>query len=105
MSLTGGQTTKSKHRIGLTDDQMTDFKNKVVEAVREINADGGQTPEQKRELIKNLPTMKDEGFYHFLNTQYKTGPQVAEYIRQFISENRPKHAAGPKGTKKTKVIE
>ena len=96
----GGHITTSGHTIGLTTDQQADFMKKISNAIHDINSDSAFTPEQKAHLIKNLPTMKDLKFYEFLNVQYQSGPALAEYVRQFVSDDRPKHARGPKGTKK-----
>jgi len=99
-SLSGGHTTNSGHRIGLTSDQMTDFAAKRFAAVHDIVTDPSFTPEEKKKLIQDMPSMKDFGFYDFLNVQYQSGPSLAKYITQFVSENRPRNTVGLKGTKK-----
>jgi len=96
----GGHRTESGHRIGMTNDQMTAFMDLRVKAIRDILTDSAFTPEQKSQLVKEMPSMEDAGFYQFLNTQFRTGPDLAEYIRQFVSSDRPRHGPGPKGTKK-----
>ena len=89
--LTGGTKTDSGHKINMTDDQMTQFMQLRAAAVRDIMTDSAFTGAQKHELIKQMPSMKDFGFYEFLNTQYQSGPVLAEYIKQLVSKNRPRN--------------
>jgi len=84
----------------MTNDQMTAYGELRAKAVRDILTEPALTPKQRAQAIKDMPSMSDAGFYQFLNTQFRTGPDLAEYIRQFVSSDRPKHARGPKGTKK-----
>lgn len=86
--LTGGHVTESGHKIGMTDDQMTDFMMKYSAAVRDINTSSAFTPEQKKDLIKNMPNMSDFGFYKFLNSQYQGDMQLASYIKNLIGKDR-----------------
>ena len=89
--LTGGTKTDSEHKINMTDDQMTQFAELRAAAVTDIMTDSAFTGAQKHELIKQMPSMKDFGFYDFLNTQYQSGPALGDYIRQFVSKNRPRN--------------
>jgi len=100
--LKGGHIGSGGGRIGMTNDQMTHFRDLLSQAVQDINTDSAFTAEQKRDLIKAMPGMSDKNhnFYDFLNTQYQSGPALAEYIRQYVSEDRPRNTRGPKGTKK-----
>ena len=89
--LTGGTKTDSGHKINMTDDQMTQFMELRASAIKDIMTDSAFTGAQKHELIKEMPSMKDFGFYEFLNTQYQSGPVLAEYIKQLVSKNRPRN--------------
>ena len=93
----GGHKTESGHNIGMTNDQMNDFMAKRVEAVRDINTDSAFTAERKAELIKNMPSMKDFGFYEFLNSQYQTGMSLAAEIDRLMSDNKRNKASKPRG--------
>ena len=89
--LKGGIKTDSGHKINMTDDQMTQFAELRAAAVRDIMTDSAFTGAQKHELIKEMPSMKDFGFYEFLNVRYQSGPALAEYIKQLVSKNRPRN--------------
>jgi len=80
--LTGGHETGSGHRIGMTDDQMTHFRELLSSAVRDITTDPAFTPKQKKDLIKQMPAMSDknQNFYDFLNSQYRSGPDVSKFV-------------------------
>jgi|APSaa5957512493_1039668.scaffolds.fasta_scaffold34027_3 hypothetical protein len=71
--LKGGHIGSGGGRIGMTDDQMTHFRELLSQAVQDINTESGFTAEDKRDLIKNLPGMSDKNhnFYDFLNSQYR----------------------------------
>ena len=97
----GGKVTSSGHTINLTSDEQTAFMKLRVDAVQDIITDSAFTPKQKADLIKKMPSMKDVGFYKFLRQQYRTGPDLAAYITQFVSKGRPdRQGSKNRGTKK-----
>ena len=99
-TLKGGHLTDSGHRIGMTDDQMTHFRELLSQAVRDINTEPGFTAEQKRDLIKNLPGMSDKNhnFYDFLNSQYRN----AYAIKVQVAIMERKETATTRGRSKAK---
>lgn len=81
-NMKGGKVTDSGHTINLTNDQQTEFRQLYSNAVQDINTDSAFTAEQKRDLIKALPGMSDFGFYNFLKSQYRSGPDLAIWISE-----------------------
>jgi len=41
-----------------------------------------------------------QDMFDFLNQNYRTGPDISDYVRQFVSKDRPRGGPGKQGTKK-----
>jgi len=80
LKMKGGHTTKSGHKIGMTSDQMAEYKAIIVQSIQEINTEPGLTPEQRAALIKKIGSMKDQGFYDFLKVKYHTALEISQEI-------------------------
>ena len=67
------------------------FTELISKAIRDINTDSAFTAEQKRDLIKQLGGAPKHLMFEFLNSQYRSGPEIAKNIKALISEDRPRH--------------
>ena len=63
----------------------------VSKAVRDINTDSAFTAEQKRDLIRKLGGVPRHLMFEFLNSQYRSGPDIAKSIEELLSEGRPRN--------------
>ena len=72
----------------LDDSQMQAYRAKLSKAIQDVSTDTGLTAEQKRDTIKNMSGISKHEMLDFLNSTYRTGPQISEYVAQFVNKGR-----------------
>ena len=73
------------------------FTQLVTKAIRDINTEPTLTAEEKAAAIKKLGGIPREVMFDYLNIRYRTGPDIADYVKNWVSPGRPR--GGPSTTK------
>lgn len=82
-------------------DLQAKFTNLVSEAVRGINTEPGLTPEQKKQLIKDLAGAPKHLMFEYLNSRFRDAMHISVTVPLLINKNRPRGIIGiPKSTTK-----
>jgi len=74
----------------LTDFNQFEFIRVLTKAIQDINSDPKLNAIDKRDTIKALAGAPKEQMYEYLKTEYRTGPDISNYVLNFISPDRVK---------------
>jgi len=83
----------------LQDSLMQAYREKLSKAIQDVNSESALNAIQKRDIIRLLPGMPRKEMFEFLNSNYRTGPDISVYVAQFVSPSRPRGGPGRRGTK------
>ena len=63
---------------------------RLVKQIQDINGNPALSGQEKQEAIANLKGAPREEMMAYLNNNFRTGPDLAESLRPFVSKNRPR---------------
>ena len=73
----------------MNEHQEQELTRLVTKAIQDINTEPGLTAEQKKECIKQLGGLPRGTLLDYLNAQYRTAMEVADFIKQAASRKNP----------------
>jgi len=74
--------------------KMRAFTAGLTAKIQYINGNPAFSAGEKAEEINKLEGIPREDMYEFLNINFRTGPDLAESLRKYVSEDRPR--GGPR---------
>ncbi len=73
------------------------FTMRLVKQIQDINGNPAFSAQEKQEAIANLKGAPREEMFEYLNNNFRTGPDLAEALRPFVSKNRPRGGPSVRG--------
>ena len=74
--------------------KMRAFTAELTSKIQYINGNPAFSAGEKVEEINKLEGAPREDMFEFLNKNFRTGPDLAQSLRKYVSEDRPR--GGPK---------
>lgn len=75
-----------------------EITEKITEAIRTIN-ESDLSAQEKAAVIKNIDAVSREVLFEFLNEKYRTGPDLAEFVANYVGKDRPIGGPSTRGTR------
>ena len=93
-----------KETFDSNEDLQGKFRVLVGEAVRGINTEPGLTPEQKKQLIKDLGGAPKHLMFEYLNSRFRDAMHISVTVPLLISKDRLKGIRGITKSTPEKVL-
>ena len=73
------------------------FTMEIVRRIQDINGNPAFSAQEKQDEIAKLKGASKEDMMDYLNQNFRTGPDLAESLRPFISRDRPRGGPDVRG--------